>query len=165
MTPEVMEYLIQHDVAQHFCFVTDDVMPDSLVERGHLDHIVRKAIQMGMRPEDAIYAATSTPASRMKMTDRGSVAPGKVADYVLLSDLEELAIDQVYKNGRKVYDGYEPYKQERITGQFPPHFYKSVQLEKLGVADFAIQLSDPKVNRSGIDLAGEGEHQCRVMMR
>ncbi|OMF04463.1 adenine deaminase C-terminal domain-containing protein [Paenibacillus sp. FSL H7-0942] len=164
MTPEVMEYLIQHDVAQHFCFVTDDVMPDSLVERGHLDHIVRKAIQMGMRPEDAIYAATSTPASRMKMTDRGSVAPGKVADYVLLSNLEELAIDQVYKNGRKVYDGYEPYKQERITGQFPPHFYKSVQLEKLGVADFAIQLSDPKVNGSGIDLAGEGEHQCRVMM-
>lgn len=164
MTPEVMEYLIQHDVAQHFCFVTDDVMPDSLVERGHLDHIVRKAIQMGMRPEDAIYAATSTPASRMKMTDRGSVAPGKVADYVLLSNLEELAIDQVYKNGRKAYDDYEPYKQERITGQFPPHFYKSVQLEKLGVTDFAIQLSDPKVSGSGVELAGEGEYQCRVMM-
>ncbi|WJM08045.1 adenine deaminase C-terminal domain-containing protein [Paenibacillus sp. PK1-4R] len=164
MTPEVMEYLIQHDVAQHFCFVTDDVMPDSLVEHGHLNHIVRKAIQMGMRPEDAIYAATSTPASRMKMTDRGSVAPGKVADYVLVSNLEELAIDQVYKNGRKAYDDYEPYKQERITGQFPPHFYKSVQLEKLGVADFAIQLSDPKVSGSGVDFAGEGEYQCRVMM-
>lgn len=61
MTPEVMEYLIQHDVARHFCFVTDDVMPDSLVERGHLDHIVRKAIQMGMRPEDAIYAKNINP--------------------------------------------------------------------------------------------------------
>ncbi|MCW3794076.1 amidohydrolase family protein [Paenibacillus sp. LS1] len=164
MTPEVMEYLIQHDVAQHFCFVTDDVMPDSLVEHGHLDHIVRKAIQMGMRPEDAIYAATSTSASRMKMTDRGSVAPGKVADYVLLSNLEELSIDQVYKNGRKAYDGSEPYKQERVIGQFPPHFYKSVQLEKLGVADFTIQLSDPKVSGSGVEIAGEGEHQCRVMM-
>ncbi|PIH58130.1 adenine deaminase [Paenibacillus sp. LK1] len=170
MTPEVMEYLIQHDVAQHFCFVTDDVMPDSLVERGHLDHIVRKAIRMGMRPEDAIYAATSTPASRMKMTDRGSIAPGKVADYVLLSNLDTLAVEQVYKNGRKAYDDYEPYKQDRISGQFPPHFYKSVQLNLLGAEDFAIRLSDPKVNGqseasdSDAQLSENGLNNCRVMM-
>lgn len=163
MTPEVMDYLIQHDVAQHFCFVTDDVMPDSLVERGHLDHIVRKAIQMGMRPEDAIYAATSTPASRMKMTDRGSIAPGKVADYVLVSNLETLAIDQVYKNGRKAYDDYEPYKQERMTGQFPPHFYNSVQLDKLTGEDFTISLSDPKV-RETANQAEKDSFNCRVMM-
>ncbi|MBE7681827.1 adenine deaminase [Paenibacillus sp. P13VS] len=163
MTPEVMDYLIQHDVAQHFCFVTDDVMPDSLVERGHLDHIVRKAIQMGMRPEDAIYAATSTPASRMKMTDRGSIAPGKVADYVLVSNLETLAIDQVYKNGRKAYDDYEPYKQERMTGQFPPHFYNSVQLDKLTAEDFTISLSDPKV-RDAANQAEQDSFNCRVMM-
>lgn len=170
MTPEVMEYLIQHDVAQHFCFVTDDVMPDSLVERGHLDHIVRKAIRMGMRPEDAIYAATSTPASRMKMTDRGSIAPGKVADYVLLSNLDTLAVEQVYKNGRKAYDDYEPYKQDRISGQFPPHFYQSVQLDLLGAEDFAIRLSDPKVNGqseasdSDAQLSENGLNNCRVMM-
>ncbi|OPG97223.1 adenosine deaminase [Chryseobacterium mucoviscidosis] len=170
MTPEVMEYLIQHDVAQHFCFVTDDVMPDSLVERGHLDHIVRKAIRMGMRPEDAIYAATSTPASRMKMTDRGSIAPGKVADYVLLSNLDTLAVEQVYKNGRKAYDDYEPYKQDRISGQFPPHFYKSVQLDLLGTEDFAIRLSDPKVSgkseasASDAQLSENGINNCRVMI-
>ncbi|WP_366292723.1 adenine deaminase C-terminal domain-containing protein [Paenibacillus sp. AN1007] len=170
MTPEVMDYLVRHDVAQHFCFVTDDVMPDSLVERGHLDHIVRKAIQMGMRPEDAVYAATSTPAQRMKMTDRGSIAPGKVADYILLSDLEQLTIDQVYKKGRKAYDDYEPYKQERSTGQFPSHFYTSVKLDMLTAADFSIQLSDPKVGGKGSNSSGEGEgegegpYACRVMM-
>ncbi|MCM3173946.1 adenine deaminase C-terminal domain-containing protein [Paenibacillus sp. MER 99-2] len=183
MTPEVMEYLIQHDVKEHFCFVTDDVMPDSLVERGHLDHLVRKAIGMGMRPEDAIYAATSTPAARMKMTDRGSIAPGKVADYVLLSDLEMLRIDQVYKKGRKAYDDYEPYTQERIIGQFPAHFYHSVQLQPLDEEDFAIRLSNPKVSGSGVgtgsvvdalqaedkpkaneDHAGESSYPCRVMM-
>lgn len=142
MTPEVMKYLMEHEVSQHFCFVTDDVMPDTFVARGHLDHIVRKAISMGMRPEDAIYAATSTPALRMKMTDRGSIAPGKVADYMLLSDICALAIERVYKNGRKVYDASEPYEQQRSSGQFPPHFYRSVKLSSLGADDFVIRVAD-----------------------
>lgn len=171
MTPEIMNYLIEHEVAQHFCFVTDDVMPDTFVSRGHLDHIVRKAIGMGMRPEDAIYAATSTPASRMKMTDRGSIAPGKTADYVLLSDVSSLAIEQVYKNGRKVYDAAEPYEQKRSSGQFPPHFYQSVNLSPLGMDDFVIRAADAMGNRadSGVGATLETDldkdaYKCRVMI-
>lgn len=176
MTPEVIDYLIGHDVSQHFCFVTDDVMPDSLVTRGHLDHIVRKAIGMGMRPEDAIYGATSTPAARMKMTDRGSIAPGKIADYSLVADLDKLSIEQVYKNGKKAYDDYEPYEQTRTAAQFPSHFYRSVKLNPLAASDFSIRLDDPKVNGSMLGAKAEessagsvselsdGQHNCRVMM-
>lgn len=153
MTAEVMDYLIREDVHQHFCFVTDDVMPDSFIEHGHLDHIVRKAIGMGMKPEHAIYAATFAPASRMRMHDRGSVSPGKVADFVLLSDLESFTIAQVYKDGNKVYDHTEEYRQERHIGAFPEHFYRSVKLEKLSEADFRIQTSEE-----------EGEHNCRMMV-
>lgn len=153
MTAEVMDYLIREDVHQHFCFVTDDVMPDSFIEHGHLDHIVRKAIGMGMKPEHAIYAATFTPASRMRMHDRGSISPGKVADFVLLSDLESFAIAQVYKDGNKVYDHTEEHRQERHIGAFPEHFYRSVQLEKLSEADFHIHTSE-----------ADGEHSCRMMV-
>lgn len=153
MTAEVMDYLIREDVHQHFCFVTDDVMPDSFIEHGHLDHIVRKAIGMGMKPEHAIYAATFTPASRMRMHDRGSVSPGKVADFVLLSDLESFRIAQVYKDGNKVYDHTEEYRQERHIGAFPEHFYRSVKLEKLSEVDFRIHTSEV-----------EGEHNCRMMV-
>lgn len=117
MTPDVMEYLISHAVSEHFCFVTDDVMTDSLVQTGHLDHLVRKAIAMGMAPEDAVYAATFTPARRMKMADRGVIAPNKAADYVLLSDLASFAIDKVYKRGVQVYDRMQPLPQvERGRG-------------------------------------------------
>ncbi|MCS7459072.1 amidohydrolase family protein [Paenibacillus doosanensis] len=139
MTDEVMGYLIEHEVSEHFCFVTDDVMPDSLQRRGHLNHIVRKAIGMGMTPEKAIYAATFTPARRMKLLDRGAIAPGKIADFSLLNDLEKLTIGQVYKRGSKVYDAREDYKCAERRYAFPSYFYHSVQLPLLTEQDFAIR--------------------------
>lgn len=153
MTPDVMEYLISHAVSEHFCFVTDDVMTDSLVQTGHLDHLVRKAIAMGMSPEDAVYAATFTPARRMKMADRGVIAPNKAADYVLLSDLDSFAIDKVYKRGVQVYDRMQPLPQVERGPRFPAHFYRSVQLAPLAASDFAVSS----------ELA-DGRYGCRVMM-
>ncbi|TFE25187.1 adenine deaminase [Cohnella luojiensis] len=153
MTPELMDYFNSHDVAERFCFVTDDVMPDTFVANGHLDHLVRKAIRMGMRPEDAIYAATYTPALRMRMQDRGSIAPGKIADLVLVSDPEKLDIQQVYKRGRKVYDAASEYAQVSSSGQFPDSFYSSVRLEPLSDADFTVATE-----------AEDGTHKFRVMI-
>lgn len=153
MTPEVMEYLIGHDVSEHFCFVTDDVMTDSLYKRGHLNHIVKKAIQMGMTPERAIYASTFTPARRMKMSDRGAIAPGKLADFLLLSDLQAFMIDCVYKNGKKAYDAAEEYVQVTKEKQFPAHFYQSVQLNPLTEADFSVRMDVP-----------DNRYPCRVML-
>ncbi|AIQ27628.1 adenine deaminase [Paenibacillus sp. FSL P4-0081] len=153
MTPEVVEYLIGHPVSEHFCFVTDDVMTDSLVQTGHLDHLVRKAIAMGMTPEDAVYAATFTPARRMKLDDRGVIAPNKTADYLLLSDLDSFAIEAVYKRGLQVFDRKRPQAQVMSEPQFPAHFYKSVQLEPLAEADFTVPAALP-----------DGRYGARVMM-
>lgn len=153
MTEEVMEYLIKQDVSEHFCFVTDDVMTDSLYKRGHLNHIVKKAMAMGMEPERAIYASTYTPAKRMNMHDRGAIAPGKIADFLLVSDLRELVIDQVYKNGKKAYDAKEAYVQSEQPRQFPAHFYESIQLAPLTEADFTVKAEAP-----------DNRYPCRVML-
>lgn len=153
MTEEVMNYLINEDVSEHFCFITDDVMTDSLYNRGHLNHIVKKAIQMGMAPERAIYAATFTPARRMQMTDRGAIAPGKIADFMLVSDLGELTIEQVYKNGKKAFDTNEDYSQVVKPKQFPAHFYQSIQLSPLTEADFHVAADAP-----------DNRYPCRVML-
>ncbi|QSF47597.1 adenine deaminase [Paenibacillus tianjinensis] len=153
MTPEVVDYLIHHPVSEHFCFVTDDVMTDSLVATGHLDHLVRKAIAMGMAPEDAVYAATFTPARRMKLDDRGVIAPNKTADYLLLSDLSSFTIEAVYKRGTQVYDRKQPLPQTEQEPQFPAHFYQSVQLAPLAAADFAVPTELP-----------DGRYGARVMM-
>ncbi|MEI7027506.1 adenine deaminase [Paenibacillus sp. y28] len=153
MTPEVMTYLTEHDVAEHFCFVTDDVMADSFERRGHLDHLVRKAIGMGMKPEEAIYAATFTPAKRMRMLDRGAIAPGKIGDFMLVSDLEHLTIERVFKQGRLVYDRGKAYTQQTADSAFPAHYYESVRLPLLTEADFTVTTA-----------VADGRYQCRAMM-
>ena len=53
-----------------------------------------------MKAEDAIYCATYTPARRMGLTDRGVIAPGKLADFVLLEEKDDLSIVSTYKKGK-----------------------------------------------------------------
>ncbi|MFE4812583.1 adenine deaminase C-terminal domain-containing protein [Peribacillus simplex] len=142
MTEEVIDYLKENQVDEHFCFVTDDVMTDSFQNRGHLNVLLKKAIQMGMTPEKAIYACTYTPSQRMRMYDRGAIAPGKTADFLLLSDLETFEIEQVYKKGELVYESSRPYVQEVKERQFPGHFYQSVKLAELTENDFNITIPD-----------------------
>lgn len=141
MTREVMDYIIEAPapVSEHFCFVTDDVMPDSFVEKGHLNYLLKKAIDMGLTPEQAIYAGTFTPARRMQLNDRGSIAPGKLADFILLTDLKAFQIDEVYKRGQKVYDSEEEYVQKPQARQFPDDFYTSVKLAPLQAEDLVIK--------------------------
>lgn len=153
MTAEIIQHLVSHDRSEHFCFVTDDVMPDTFVAKGHLNDLLKKAVSMGMRPEDAIYAGTVTPSRRMRMYDRGMIAPNKLADFILLGDLTSFEIQQVYKNGQKVYDPAEPYEQPEVTNAFPAAFYQSVKRDKLGPDDFVISAPVTNVQVS-----------CRVMM-
>lgn len=140
MTKEVIDYLIDKGVDEHFCFVTDDVMADNFKNTGHLNKLLKKAMKMGMTPEKAIYACTYTPAKRMRMYDRGVIAPGKIADFLLVSDLEQFEIEKVFKNGKQVYDTAAPYVQEETGKQFPEHFYQSVVLDPLVEEDFNVKV-------------------------
>ncbi len=82
--------------------VTDDVAPDAIVARGHLDHLARRAVGLGMPPLEALRAITFTPAQRLRLHDRGSVTPGRRADLVLLRDLAGFEVDAVLAGGRVV---------------------------------------------------------------
>lgn len=128
LTKEIVEFLIENEMYEHFAFVTDDVMADSLVQEGHLNKNVKKAIQLGMSPENAIYAATFTPAQRMGLKDRGSIAPGKHADFILLDNLEDFVISHTYKDGIEVFNRQITSPITAQTGLFPKHFYTSVNL-------------------------------------
>lgn len=140
MTQEVIDYLNEKQVDEHFCFVTDDVMADSFQKRGHLNVLLKKAIQMGMSPEKAIYGCSYTPAQRMRMYDRGVIAPGKIADFLLVSNLQSFDIDEVYKNGELVYKASEPYEQAAEDRQFPEAFFQSVTLNRLTEEDFNVNI-------------------------
>ena len=128
---ETIKTLIENNFYEYFAFVTDDVMADHLKE-GHLNKVVKKAVDLGMPINKAIYCATYTPARRMNLFDRGSVAVGKIADFIVLDNLENLSIKEVYKNGN-LYNG-ENIKKEN----FPSYVYNTVKCKKAILEDFEI---------------------------
>lgn len=89
-------------------FVTDDRDPVDLLARGHLDSIVRAAIAAGLDPIEAVRMATLNPAQYLGLRDRGVVAPGCVADLVVVDDLERFQVQSVYKDGVLVADQGRP---------------------------------------------------------
>ena len=87
-------------------FTTDDRSASHTLELGASDHNARLAIEHGLAPEIAIQCLTINPARHMRLTPYvGSLAPGRFADVVLLSDLDTLAIAEVWADGRQVSQG------------------------------------------------------------
>ncbi len=80
-------------------FVTDDRDPLDLTSRGHMDSIVRQAISLGLDPVEAIRLASYNPAQYFKLYNRGAIAPGFIADMVVLDDLRTFQVESVYKDG------------------------------------------------------------------
>lgn len=80
-------------------FATDDKHPEEIHEDGHIDHIIRKAIKLGVKPIDAYITASYNAAKYFRLNDLGSIEPNKKANLVILSDLEKCTIETVYKEG------------------------------------------------------------------
>jgi adenine deaminase len=74
---------------QRLILVTDSVSPDDAEEIGHMDHVLRRAVSMGLPPVQAIQTVTLNPAMYSGLEQEiGGIAPGRFADLVLLEDLE-----------------------------------------------------------------------------
>jgi adenine deaminase len=83
-------------------FCTDDRDPDDIRDDGHINGMVRKAVEAGVSPEDAIVCATLNPATWHGLEHLGAIAPGYQADVLVLPDLESFRPDQVLKAGKPV---------------------------------------------------------------
>ncbi len=90
-----------------FSFCTDDKDALDILEEGHIDHNIRKAIGLGIDPVVAIRMATINTARYFNLRSMGAVAPGYKADLVVLDDLESFNIRMVFKDGRVVVEDGE----------------------------------------------------------
>jgi adenine deaminase len=88
--------------ADCFCLCTDDRHPADLLDDGHIDHLVRLAIDAGLDAVTAIRLATWNPARYFRLTDRGAIAPGRRADMIAFRDLEAPRPHRVFAGGRMV---------------------------------------------------------------
>jgi adenine deaminase len=90
--------------ARRFFFVTDDRHPRELLQEGHIDAVVRKAIRLGLDPVLAIQMATLNAAEYFRLDDLGAIAPGYRADIVVFDQLSRFRIKRVFKDGEQVAD-------------------------------------------------------------
>lgn len=82
--------------------VTDDRHPDDLAEHGHLDHLLRRAVALGVDPVTAVQMVTINPAKYFQTHGLGAVAPGYRADLAIVDDLRDFRVNQVFKGGVEV---------------------------------------------------------------
>jgi adenine deaminase len=108
--------LITEGNSRRFCFVSDDLHPQDIRSRGHLNFVMKRAIHLGLDPVTAVQLATLNPAQYFGLRGRGAVAPGYRADLVVLDELETFRVKQVYKDGRLVVDEGRPVGLSRSKG-------------------------------------------------
>ena len=89
------------------CFCTDDRIPADLIDEGSIDHMIRTAVKNGIDPIMAIRLGSYNSARHFGLKKYGAVAPGKYADLVIFSDLENFVPEQVYRGGQLVAEGGE----------------------------------------------------------
>ena len=99
---EALLQLVTPENARRCMLVSDDNDPAELLEQGHMDHIVRKAIGLGLKPVLAIQMATINAAEYFGLRDLGAIAPGYRADMVVLDDFDSFQVDKVFRGGRLV---------------------------------------------------------------
>lgn len=87
--------------------VTDDKHPGDLISQGHIDYIVREAVKAGKSPFNAVKMASFNAATYFGLKDRGAVAPGYIADLIVVSDLKDFNVEKVFKNGKLVAEDGE----------------------------------------------------------
>ena len=94
--------------SRRLCLCCDDIQSGELLADGHIDRIVREVIAAGVDPIRAIQMATINTAERFRVDDRvGALAPGRLADFIVLDDLNAFEVRQTWKAGVKIAEGGE----------------------------------------------------------
>ncbi|WP_047375494.1 adenine deaminase [Exiguobacterium sp. ZOR0005] len=101
---EQVSRAITESNAHRFLFCTDDKHLDDLVAEGGIDYNIRMAIKQGVKPETAYAIASLHAAEAYGLKDVGAIAPGKRANFVILSDVQSVKIETVYVNGELVVE-------------------------------------------------------------
>ena len=102
---EALAPLLCEKYIERCMFCTDDKHPNDLLEKGHIDYIVKKAISLGADPIVAVKAACHNAARYFLLNNRGAIAPGYLGDFVIIDDFQHFKIEMVYKRGVLMYDG------------------------------------------------------------
>ena len=150
---EVAKAITQNKVdARYACLISDDTHPDTLQSKGHLNYIVRRAIEEGIDPVTAIQMVTINVAQCFQLDhDMGSISPSKCADMVLIDDLQTCNVTEVFIDGEfvaqngKIIKPFAPY-------EYPAAAKNSVHLAPLTTDAFQIRADGETVTVRAMEI-------------
>ena len=136
---------------------TDDREADDILENGQLDLVLRNIIKLGLDPVEAIRAATLHPAQEAGLENLGAVAPGYVANFLLVDDLAEFTVHAVYFEGREVA------RDGKLLAAIPQRNFaveekNSVNAPDLTVEDFRLRAPEGCTDRVRINVLTYGNY-------
>ena len=135
---EALAPLLFGKCAARCMFCTDDKHPSDLLEKGHIDYIIKKAISLGADPISAVKAASFNAAQYFMLRDRGAIAPGYVCDLVVIDSFKSFKVEKVFKRGALMYDGkMQDFPAPIIEPRLLKRAHNSFNVSRLTESDFA----------------------------
>ena len=127
--PVIIKAVLDNRIDDRFaCLISDDTHPDTLINEGHLDHIVRCAVKEGLDPIKAIQYVTINVATCFRMDhEMGSITPGKCADIVFFDDLQDIRITRTMIDGDVVAENGQMCV-EIGPANFPEHVFHTMHV-------------------------------------
>lgn len=144
----MVEAMNEAPVQDRICLVTDDVPLHRLMRDGHLNHVVEKAVSLGLEPMRAVRFATINAAQRLRLYDVGGLAPGMEADVQIVEDLRHPRPVFLLRAGQVIVE--EGRFLPRLPVVIPPILREStMDLAPVGEEDFRIRVEVPAGFRGG----------------
>ena len=148
LNKELVKAMNEATVSDRICIVTDDVPLPRLIEHGHMNYVVERAIELGLDPVKAIRFATINGATRLRLYHAGAIAPGNDADIQLVEDLRHPKPVVVIKDGNIVYEDSK-FKVEIPAYIIPEDLKGSVNVKTVIADDFKITVPVSKGFKGG----------------
>ncbi|MFN0154734.1 MAG: adenine deaminase [Gaiella sp.] len=123
-------------------FCTDDRDPEDIADNGHVNGMVRVAVEEGIAPEDAILMASTNPAQWHGLRALGAIVPGRQADLLVLPDLVSFVPSLVLKRGRPLVDEARPSVPEWVK--------QTVRIAPVTAGSFAVPFSGEQLRAIGL---------------
>lgn len=133
----IVKGIVEHHTdTSSFCFCTDDKHIEEIRKEGHINYNVKRAVQLGLPVEKALQMATIRPARCYGLYRLGMIAPGRQADFVILDNVTDLNVVDVYHCGKKII------KDEKAELKpCPPYLKNTVHVS--GFSEERLKLKHP----------------------
>ena len=136
--------VVDKDNLRRCIFCTDDKNPSDLLKDGSIDHNIRLAIKEGIDPIDCVKMASLNAAEAYGLKGKGAIAPGYVADMVVIDNLEDFNVVKVFKEGRLVAEDNKPLFS--VPTKDNASMKNTVNIKKVELEDLKIPIKGDRVN-------------------